>query len=425
MGGLLTYVVAHEIGHALGLRHNFKAHAAYTVEQLRNREWTQRWGTAASIMDYARFNYVAQPGDNAGLFPKFGPYDFFAIEWGYKPLPGSGGCTDESEELDRMAARQLTDPMLRFGGEDDLSELDPLVNAHVLSGDPIAAADLGLRNIDRVAGMLLPATTRKGQSYSRLNEVYQALVLQRHRELAAVAKMVGGVEETRYQGGRGGVPYAAVPAAKQRAAVQFLVHHAFTTPSAFLNIDLLRRVAPSGATNALQGSNVTLLGKLLDPEVFFRMAENEAVNPTVTFTGMDLLTTLNDGVFEELDAASPVVNLYRRELQRNYVMLLLIGAGAAHPPQFRLETPGEEPFGLQSRDQRSVDWLSSPLADAALQYRGSKQRPSEFRAALRDGMLHLAEKIDRSLKKTKDPRTAAHLRDLRAELGEKMSGAAR
>jgi hypothetical protein len=425
MGELLAYVVAHEIGHAIGLRHNFKAHAAYTVEQLRNREWTERWGTAASIMDYARFNYVAQPGDNAGLFPKFGPYDFFAIEWGYKPLPGSGKCADESEELDRMAARQLTEPMLRFGGEDDLSELDPLVNAHVLSGEPIAAADLGLRNIDRVAAMLLPATTRKGQSYSRLNEVYQALVLQRHRELAAVAKIVGGVEETRYQGGRGGVPYVAVPAAKQRAAVQFLVHRAFTSPSAFLNVDLLRRIAPSGATNALQGSNVALLAKLLEPEVFFRMAENEAVNPAVTFTGIDLLTTLNDGVFEELDTASPIVNLYRRELQRNYVMLLLVGAGAAALPQFRPETPGEEPFGLERRDQRSVDWLSSPLGDGALQYRASKQRPSEFKAALRDGMLHLAEKIDRGLKKTKDPRTAAHLRDLRAELREKMPGAGR
>jgi len=425
-GELLRYVVQHEIGHALGLRHNFKAHAAYTVDQLRDREWTQRWGTAASIMDYARFNFVAQPGDNAGLFPKFGPYDFFAMEWGYKPLPNSENCDSESEELDRMAARQLTEPMLRFGGEDDLADIDPQVNTHVLSSDPIAAADLGLRNIDRVAAMLVPATAHKGQSYSRLSEVYYALVLQRHRELAAVAKMVGGVEETRYQSGRGGIPYVAVPAAKQRAAVQFLVRRAFTMPMGFLDRDLLRRIAPSGALDPLQGSNLNLLAKLLSADVFFRMAENEALNPKPSFTGVDLLSALNDGLFEELDAVRPIVNLYRRELQRNYVMLLLISAGVATDPQPRPETPpSEEPFGLTAMEGRAVEWPTFPLAERAVQYRASKQRPSEFRAALRDSLGHLSDKIDQALKKTSDPRTASHLRDLSAELRDKMGSSRR
>ena len=420
-GELLRYIVMHEIGHTLGLRHNFKAHAAYTVEQLRDREWTQRWGTAASIMDYARFNYVAQPGDNAGLLPKFGPYDFFAIEWGYKPLARSGSCDDESEELDRMAARQIDEPMLRFGGEDDVSDLDPQVNTNVLGSDPVAAADLGLGNIDRVAAMLVPATTHRGQSYTRLSEVYHALVLQRHRELAAVAKIVGGVEETRYQAGRGGIPYVAVSAARQREAVQFLVHRAFTTPTRFFDLELLRRVAPSGATNALQGSNLDLLARLVNPDVFYRMAENEAINPKATFTGIDLLKALNDGLFEELDANRPVIRLYRRELQRNYVMLLLVGLGAVSDPQLRLEMqPTEQPQKLDSRVERGVDWLSSPLAEAAVQYRTSKKRPSEFRAALRDGLTHLSIKIDRALIKTQDARTAAHLRDLRAELRDEI-----
>jgi hypothetical protein len=420
-GELLRYVVTHEVGHALGLRHNFKAHAAYTVEQLRDPDWTQRWGTTASIMDYARFNYVAQPGDKAALFPKFGPYDFFAIEWGYKPLAQTGSCDQESGELDRMAARQVDEPMLRFGGEDDFSDLDPQVNTNVLGSDPVAAADLGLRNIDRVAAMLIPATTRKGQSYTRLVEVYHALVVQRHRELAAVAKIVGGVEETRYQGGRGDIPYVAVSAEQQREAVQFLVRRAFTTPFVFLDLSLLRRVAPSGATNALQGSNLALLSKLLSPEVFFRMAENEALNPKNSYTGTDLLKALNDGLFEELDSNRPVVNLYRRELQRNYVMLLLIGVGAASDPQeqpnaLESEQPGPVPSKSHAQAERSAEWLSSSLADAALQYRGTKKRPSEFRAAMRDGLAHLSAKIDRALKKAKDPRTASHLRDLHAEL---------
>jgi hypothetical protein len=155
--------------------------------------------------------------------------------------------------------------------------------------------------------------------------------------------------------------------------------------------------------------------------VFFRMAENEALNPKTSYTGVDLLKALNDGLFEELDARRPVVNIYRRELQRNYVMLLLIGVGAASDPQeqpnaLESEQPGPVHPKSRAQSERSAEWLSSPLADTALQYRGTKKRPSEFRAAMRDGLAHLSAKIDRALKKAKDPRTASHLRDLHAEL---------
>jgi hypothetical protein len=156
------------------------------------------------------------------------------------------------------------------------------------------------------------------------------------------------------------------------------------------------------------------------------MAENEALDPKPSFTGIDLLSALNDGLFEELDADRPSVNLYRRELQRNYVMLMLVSTGAATDPQPRPETPPSgEPFGLRTLEARGVEWLSSPLAERAVQYRTSKQRPSEFRAALRDSLVHLSDKIDQALKKTTDPRTASHLRDLRAELREKMGSSGR
>jgi hypothetical protein len=143
MGEVLTYVTTHEVGHALGLRHNFKAHSAVTVEQLRSKEWTEKWGTSTSIMSYARFNYVAQPGDKAALFPRFGPYDYFAIEWGYKQLGTRDmAVDDEWPVLDGMAARQLDERNLQFGGEDAIAPLDPSVNTNVLGADPIAAADL-------------------------------------------------------------------------------------------------------------------------------------------------------------------------------------------------------------------------------------------------------------------------------------------
>ncbi|HVY07727.1 MAG TPA: zinc-dependent metalloprotease [Burkholderiales bacterium] len=425
IGDMLRYVVSHEIGHALGLRHNFKGHSAYTVAQLRDPAWTKKWGTSASIMDYARLNYVAQPGDGAALLPKFGPYDYFAIEWGYRQFSNGMSCDDEWPHLDELAAKQVNDPMLRFGGEDDYATIDPKVNTNVVGGDPIEAAGLGLKNIDRVMPLLIPATTKMGGNYSRLREMYQSLMVQRYRELAAVAKIVGGVEETRYQAGRGKAPFDPVPPARQRAAVKFLVEKAWTTPQALLDKEVLMRIGPSGGADALQGANVQLMRQIIDPGVFQRMAEARQLRQDGRpYSGMDMLTDLNNGLFSELEAKKPVIDLYRRELQRNYVTLLLVATGATNDPQGGANSIDAQKL-LEDGSVHAVSQgrfgsrdAASPLADVAKEYRRERGRPSEFRSSLRSGVAHLYAKLESAIGRTRDTETLAHLRDLRAELGK-------
>lgn len=370
-GELLRYAVSHEIGHALGLRHNFKGHSAYSVQQLRDREFTHKYGNSASIMDYSRFNYVAQPGDGAYLLPKIGVYDYFAIDWGYREIPGAKDCADEWPELDRLASRQVTEPVLRYGGENDAAKVDPLVNMQVLGSDPIEATDMGLRNVDRVAPMLIPATTELGRSYDQLYEAYQALLTKRQKQLESVAKLVGGVEEVRYNAGRGTVPFRPVAAERQRKAVRFLVQRGFTQPDALLDPEILWRIAPYGGDDALQDTNKQLLTQLIDKDVFQRMAEASTLPGAAgAYEGGDLLIDLNSGLFSELAQAQPVISLYRRDLQRQYVAQLLAnfsGAGA----------------------------------------------PSEFRVALRMALIDLRARLDRAQQKVRDPRTRAHLKDLK------------
>ena len=431
MGEVLSYVVCHEIGHALGLRHNFKATSAVGVEQLRSPEWTHRWGTSSSIMSYARFNYVAQPGDGAALIPRFGPYDYYAIEWGYKPLGENITSDQEWPLLDAMAARQINEPLLRFGGEDALERLDPTIGTNVLGADRVAAADLGLRNIDRVVPLLVSATTPLGKDYSRLAEMYYALVAHRYRLLGAVAKLVGGVEEIRYHGGRGEIPFHPVSPERQREAVRFLIDKAFVTPTALLDLEVTGRIEPASADDALQGTNVRLLQKLLSPGVFNRMAEaSTGKSGKQGYYGLDMLEDLNSGLFSELAQDPPVINPYRRQLQRNYVTIMLVSNGDVPDPESAERgithnlSDEEAQMGWDAetalerqRQARQAAYANSSLADAGTQFRAAVGRPSEMRGAVNWALADILEKIDAALPKVKNPETWAHLRDLRRELG--------
>ncbi len=211
---------------------------------------------------------------------------------------------------------------------------DPTVTSNVLGADLVAAGELGLKNVDRVVPLLIPATTPVGKDYSRAAEMYYALVAHRYRMVSAVAKIVGGVEEMRYHGGRGGIPFQPVAPERQRQAVRFLIDNVFVTPTTLLDPDVTGRIEPASADDALQGTNVRLLQQLLTPGVFNRMAEASAGKAgKQAYYGLDLLEDLNKGLFSELAQDQPFIDPYRRQLQRNYITAMLVANGDVSDPE--------------------------------------------------------------------------------------------
>ena len=272
---------------------------------------------------------------------------------------------------------------------------------------------------------IVPATTHTGEGYEELSVMYEALIKQRHRELLYVTRLVGGVEETRYQAGRGKAPFDPVAPDRQRQAVKFLVDRAFVEPKALLDPDVLHRITPAGGANPLHGSNVDLLHRLIDPAVFERMPEASSLGKG-RYTGLELLYDLNDGLFSELKAKAPVISPYRRQVQRSYVAVLLTATGTindASSQSANLESAknldnehadsGSQKAKSNLKANRSFD---SALAGVGEQYTSGTDALSEYRAILRTAVAALYKQIDAALAQTRDIDTQMHLRLLRAEL---------
>jgi len=317
VGEALAYVVAHEVGHSLGFPHNMKASSSFTVDQLRDPEFTARNGCEASIMDYGRFNYVAQPGDGATLIPKVGPYDFFAVEWGYRQY-----ADEEAREagMAELVVRQIEDPVLRFGNPNPRE--DPTQQTEDLGSDPIAATELGLHNIDRVAGYLVEACCTEGEDYDLLDNMYDELLAQRNRELGHVANLVGGFVRTNLWYGDAEKRFSPVAAEKQREAIRFLNEHAFTTPESLIRDDILLRLEATGIADRILSSQKRLLSGLIDKERIDRMAELVERTSEDVYTPIAMMKDMTHGIWGELYSKPVSIDLYRRNLQRAHVETL-------------------------------------------------------------------------------------------------------
>jgi len=334
LGKIVQFVVAHEVGHTLGFPHNMKASSMYPAEKVRDRAWVKKMGHTPSIMDYSRFNYVAQPEDKIDvddLIPHVGPYDIWATVWGYKPIPAAKTPAEEKPTLDEWARQQDQTPWFRFMTAGARGADPGEVTEAVGDADPVYSTGLGVKNLERVMKMLIPATEQKGEDWSDLEEMYGRVLGQFTREMNHVAGVVGGVASQQKNGGQSGVLFTTIPVARQKKAVEFLNAQVFTTPTFFVDPAILRRIEPDGVLTRIRAAQGSVLESLLSATKIQRMTEQETIDGEKAYKPLDLLTDVRRGIFAELAAPAPKIDAYRRNLQQVYLdaMNARINAGAA------------------------------------------------------------------------------------------------
>ncbi|GGG90358.1 glutaminyl-tRNA synthetase [Polaribacter pacificus] len=318
MGELIKFVSSHEVGHTLGLPHNMGSSSAYSVESLRSAEFTKKFGTAPSIMDYARFNYVAQPEDKGvALMPNIGVYDKYAISWGYRPILNAD-ANSEKATLDAWILKHAGDPLYRFGRQ---LGVDPSAQTEDLGDDAVKASNYGVANLKRIVPNLIKWTGKDGEDYSDLKEMYGHVISQFNRYTGHVAMNVGGIYENNKTADQAGGIYTYVPKERQISSVNYLIKQVFNTPTWLINKEIIARTEFSGVTNRIQGIQTRALGSLLNGSRMVRMIENETLNGSKAYTVVSMMSDIRKGVWSEI-YANKSIDTYRRNLQRAHIARL-------------------------------------------------------------------------------------------------------
>ncbi len=377
MSRLIRFVSSHEVGHTLGLPHNFGSSNAYPVDSLRSADFTKRMGTAPSIMDYARFNYIAQPEDKGvALMPEVGEYDKYAIAWGYRPILEANSPEEELVTLRRWIEEKNGDPLYRYGRQGNAN--DYTAQSEDLGDDAMKASMYGIANLKRIMTNLRDWTYVPGSDYTELEEMYGEVRSQFNRYMGHVGRYVGGVKENYKTADQDGLVYTHAPKAKQKEAVKFLNDQLFNTPKWMLDNEILGRLQDYGAVESMRSLQVNALNSTLEWRKLGRVMENSALNGSDAYSITELFADVRTGVWSELRGGS-TIDTYRRNLQRAHIE--------------RLET------------------LLTGEATASRFGAGIDASQSDIRAVVRGELKRLQSSIRAAIPRTSDSMSKLHLED--------------
>ena len=395
----MRQVIAHEVGHALGLPHNMISSSAYPVDSLRSKTFAKKYGVSPSIMDYARQNYVAQPDDGlegADFLRQIGPYDHFIINWGYRALPQAPTPEAERPILNKWIKEKAGDPMFRFLDGPTMAA-DPRAQTEDIGDDPVRASTFAIMNLKRVVPSLLEWTTKPGDDYTDLNELYGEALQMYGMYVNHVANVIGGVYTDRKVSEQPGAVFTPVVKAKQKEALRFLAQNVFDAPTWLLEKEILDRI-PAGGPQVVQQRQAAVLNTLLSTNRLGRMVEVDLETPGIGYPVMEFLTDLRVAVWQ--DAAVTARDPYRRALQRAHVARL--AALLTDPPAPTGQGPGgqgggqgqQQPqFNVGASDLRAL--ARAQLTDIRANARAAASRASD--SVARAHLLDVAERIDQAL----------------------------
>ncbi|MFA6083295.1 zinc-dependent metalloprotease [Mucilaginibacter sp.] len=390
MGELIRFVSSHEIGHTLGLPHNFGSSYAYPVDSLRSKTFTDKHGTAPSIMDYARFNYIAQPGDGVThLYPQIGEYDLWAVKWGYSYFPGNKSPKQEKEALDAWTKQKAGNPLYYYGRQG--TSIDPRLQNEDLGDNAMKASTYGIANLKRILPNIETWSFQKGESFGDVQTLYNEVIGQYNRYIGHVTMNIGGMNENFKTYDQTGPVYSFVNKSLQHDAVDFLNKQVFTTPYWLINYNELSKFDNGIVINRIKAVQVNALTNVINASRMARMFDNESKNGAKAYTVAELFTDLRGGVF---GTGKP--DQFKRNLQRGYIdnlkAMLNEDASRSFPGAtlIQLANMGFTPINIALSDIR-------PMVRAEL------------------------SKISTALPKGGDALTAAHYADLRLRIKEALN----
>ncbi|MBL6649007.1 MAG: zinc-dependent metalloprotease [Flavobacteriaceae bacterium] len=320
MGELIRFVSSHEFGHTIGLPHNMGSSSAYPVDSLRSSTFTKKFGTAPSIMDYARFNYVAQPEDEGVALmpsqwdtPNVGIYDIYAVKWGYKPILG---VSEEEEKsiLRSWISEKADDLKYRFGS----AGIDPSSQTEDLGDNAVKASEYGIKNLKRIMPKLIDWTTEDGETYSELEYMYGQVLGQFGRYMGHVSNNIGGIYQYYKTSDQNGAVYTHVKKSHQQNCMNFINNQLFETPTWIINKEILNKIEFAGITNRIRSTQSRTLNSLLDFSKMARLIENEAINGRNAYSLIEMMKDLRKGIFKEI-YKNGTIDVYRRNLQLAYL----------------------------------------------------------------------------------------------------------